>query len=226
MKTRKVLYIEDDREIGSWVQEELEQRGYAVTWLLTGDGAEREVPGHDVVILDIMLPGLDGFTVGQRLKKAAPSVPIMLLSARTAVEDKLQGLQFADDYVTKPFHPDELAARVEVLLRRSGAAMPERLKLGQHILVDLADQTVLDERSGEEVVLTGKQFQILMYFLRHPNRILTKEQIYEAVWGEPYLDGDKALMVHIRHLREKLEQDPGAPEIIETIRGIGYRIRR
>lgn len=222
---KRLLYIEDDREIGNWVKEELEQRGYAVTWLRSGEGAEREMQGCDLAILDIMLPGLDGFTIGQRLKKAAPTAPILLLSARTAVDDKLQGLQFADDYVTKPFHIDELAARIEVLLRRSGAAMPERIRLGRHLSVDMSGNTVRDERTGEDVVLTGKQHQILMYFLRHPNRILTKEQIYEAVWGAPYLEGDKTLMVHIRHLREKLELDPGAPEIVETIRGIGYRIK-
>ncbi|XID92695.1 response regulator transcription factor [Paenibacillaceae bacterium WGS1546] len=224
-RTRSILYIEDNQEIGQWVKEELEQRGYAVQWLMSGEGAEREVHRHDAVILDIMLPGLDGFTVGQRLKKAAPSVPILLLSARSAVDDKLQGLQFADDYVTKPFHPDELAARVEVHLRRSGARLPECLKLGQHIAVYMNANTVLDERTGEEVVLTGKQHQILMYFLSRPNQILPKEQIFEAIWGEPYMEGDKTLMVHIRHLRQKLERNPDAPEIIETIRGIGYRVR-
>ncbi|MFC4597693.1 response regulator transcription factor [Cohnella hongkongensis] len=223
--TRSILYIEDNQEIGQWVKEELEQRGYAVQWLTSGEGAEREIVGKDAIILDIMLPGLDGFTVGQRLKKAAPSVPILLLSARSAVDDKLEGLQFADDYVTKPFHLDELAARVEVLLRRSGAGFPERLKLGQHIAVNLTENTVLNESTGEEIVLTGKQHQILMYFLSHPNRILPKEQIYEAIWGEPYMEGDKTLMVHIRHLRKKLERNPDAPEIVETVRGIGYRVR-
>ncbi|MEK0316126.1 response regulator transcription factor [Cohnella sp. 56] len=225
MPTRRVLYIEDNPEIGRWVKADLERRGYAVQWLMSGEDADREVARHDVVILDIMLPGLDGFTVGQRLKKAAPAVPILLLSARGAVEDKLLGLQFADDYVTKPFHPDELAARVEVLLRRSGAGPSEPIKLGQRFAVDLAGHTVLDEVTGEEVELTAKQYQILACFLRNPNRILTKDQIFEAVWGEPYIEGDKTLMVHIRHLRMKLECDPSDPEIIETVRGIGYRVR-
>ncbi|MFD0716864.1 response regulator transcription factor [Paenibacillus sp. GCM10027626] len=225
MKAKRILFIEDNQEIGRWVQEELEKRGYAVHWLLSGENAENEIQGSHVVILDIMLPGLDGFTVGQRLKKAAPSVPILLLSARAAVDDKLQGLQFADDYVTKPFHLDELAARIEVLLRRSGAGLPEHIKLGQHILVDLSGRTVINERTGEEVNLTGKEYQILECFLRHPNQILTQEQIWTAVWGEPFINGDKALSVHIRHLREKLEQDPNAPEIIQTVRGIGYRVK-
>ncbi|CAM3482402.1 response regulator transcription factor [Marinicrinis lubricantis] len=225
MKAKRILYIEDNLEIGRWVQEELEKRGYAFRWQLSGENVEDEIQGSDVVILDIMLPGLDGFTIGQRLKKAAPSLPILLLSARAAVDDKLQGLQFADDYVTKPFHLDELAARIEVLLRRNGAGLPDHIKLGQHILVDLSGRTVTNERTGEEVNLTGKQYQILECFLRHPNQILTQEQIWAAVWGESYIHGDKALSVHIRHLRKKLEQDPDEPEIIQTVRGIGYRVK-
>ncbi len=222
---RKILYIEDDIEIGSWVKDDLEQRGFNVVWLQSGEGAEGEIKDRDVVVLDVMLPGLDGFTVGQRLKKEAPSVPIMMLSARTAVDDKLQGLQFADDYLTKPFHPDELAARIEVLLRRSGQSLVNEIQL-KHITVNLAENRINDSRTGEEILLTGKQYQIFMYFLKHPNQILTKEQIYEAVWEEAYIEGDKTLMVHIRYLREKIEVDPSTPKIIETIRGIGYRVKQ
>ncbi|UQZ36969.1 DNA-binding response regulator [Paenibacillus sp. PK3_47] len=222
---RNVLYIEDNEKIGNWVKEELEQRGFSVQWLLSGEGAEKEVNQYEIVILDIMLPGLDGFTVGRRLKKVAPAVPILLLSARTSLDDKVDGLQFADDYVTKPFHTDELVARLEVLIRRSGGSSSERISLGTHIEVDPEAQMVYDKRSGEEIILTGKQHQILLYFLRHPNKVLPKEQIYEAVWEEPYLTGDKTLMVHIRRLRQKLERNPDAPEIIETLKGIGYRVK-
>ena len=222
---RRILYIEDDLEIGSWVKEDLTQRGYSVCWLQSGEGAEKAVTESDLVILDVMLPGLDGFTIGQRLKREASHIPILMLSARTAVEDKLHGLQFADDYLTKPFHPDELAARIEVLLRRSGLSLSNEVNLG-HIRVLLSENRIIDSRSGEEIMLTGKQYQIFMYFLRHPNQILTKEQIYEAVWGEPYLEGDKTLMVHIRYLREKIEINPSSPDIIETIRGIGYRVKQ
>ncbi|WP_246333729.1 response regulator transcription factor [Thermoactinomyces mirandus] len=205
------------------VKEDLEQRGYLVHWLPSGEGALAAVHDSDLVILDVMLPGLDGFTVGQRLKKEMPDVPILLLSARTAVDDKVMGLQFADDYVTKPFHPDELAARIQVLLRRKNTESGE-LQIG-HLTVRMNEKRVLN-RSGKEIILTGKQHQIFMYLLKHPNQILTKEQIYEAVWGEPYIEGDKTLMVHIRHLREKIEEDPGNPKIIETIRGIGYRVKQ
>ncbi|WP_145036563.1 response regulator transcription factor [Paenibacillus sp. Y412MC10] len=222
---RNVLYIEDNEKIGSWVKEELEQRGYSVQWLLTGEGAEKEVNQQDIVILDIMLPGLDGFTVGRRLKKTAPAVPILLLTARTSIDDKVDGLQFADDYLTKPFHTDELVARIEVLIRRSGGSTSDRISLGNQIEVDPEGQMIFDKHTGEEIILTGKQHQILMYFIRHPNQVLTKEQIYEAIWEEAYITGDKTLMVHIHRLRQKLERHPDSPEIIETLKGIGYRVK-
>lgn len=219
-----ILYIEDDREIGSWTSRHLQECGYAVKWLQSGDKALEEAPGCGLVILDVMLPGLDGFTVGQRLKKAEPGILILMLSARTAIDDKLAGLQFADDYLTKPFHPDELVARIEVLLRRSGAHPVEPVAI-KHLLVYEKEKRIENTETGEEILLTGKQFQIFSYLLRHLGQIMTKEQIYEAVWGEPYFDGDKTLMVHIRYLRERIERDPAAPEVIETLRGIGYRVR-
>jgi DNA-binding response OmpR family regulator len=222
---KQVLYIEDDKEIGAWVKEDLERRGYSVDWLITGDTAVSRVGAADIVVLDVMLPGLDGFTIGQRLKKEAPQVPILMLSARTAVDDKLQGLRFADDYLTKPFHPDELAARLDVLLRRYGQPIELELAIG-HLVIKPQLQAVYDGRTGNEIPLTPKQLQILFYFLDNLNRIVTKEQIYEAVWGDPYIDGDKTIMVHIRYLREKIELDPSNPLIIETIRGIGYRVKR
>lgn len=222
---KHLLYIEDDLEIGKWVKEDLEARGYIVNWLTSGDKALDYIKEVHLAILDVMLPGLDGFTIGQRLKKERPEIPIMMLSARTAVDDKLQGLQFADDYLTKPFHPEELAARIEVLLRRTGHSLAKEIHIG-HIKVFLNENRIIDERTGDELILTGKQYQIFMYFLKHPNQILTKEQIYEAVWGESYMEGDKTLMVHIRYLREKIENNPSTPTIIETIRGIGYRVRQ
>ncbi|MFD3262147.1 response regulator transcription factor [Paenibacillus lentus] len=219
-----LLYIEDDTEIGEWVYANLQDRGYRVTWLTSGERALEQADECRLVILDVMLPGLDGFTIGQRLKKQHPDLPVLMLSARTSIDDKLQGLQFADDYLTKPFHPDELVARIEVLLRRSGNISPEPLRL-RHLLVHERENLIINQDSGEEIMLTGKQFHIFNYLLRHLGQIMTKEQIYEAVWGEPYLEGDKTLMVHIRHLREKIERDPASPEIIETIRGIGYRVK-
>ncbi len=223
MKTN-VLYIEDDQDIGAWTHQYLEERNYAVVWLRSGDGAVEAARTCQLVILDVMLPGLDGFTMGKRLKKEYPELPILMLSARTSIDDKLQGLDFADDYVTKPFHPDELIARMEILLRRSGTVPEESLQLG-HLSVFSPDNRIVNRDTGEEITLTGKQYHIFAYLLRHLGQIMTKEQMYEAVWGDPYIDGDKTLMVHIRHLREKLEIDPAAPRIIETIRGVGYRVK-
>lgn len=220
----KLLYIEDEQEIGEWVSAFLKEKGYEVDWLKHGDQAIQTAEDCQLAILDVMLPGLDGFTVGQRLKKAYPELPILMLSARTSIDDKLQGLEFADDYLTKPFHPEELAARIEVLLRRSCTAAQEVLSI-KHLSVYEQENRIVNHETEEEIMLTGKQFQIFKYLLQHQGRVMTKEQIYESVWGETYLDGDKTLMVHIRYLREKIERDPASPEIIETVRGLGYRVK-
>ncbi|MFS1516348.1 response regulator transcription factor [Bacillus sp. SCS-151] len=222
---KKILYIEDDLEIGTWVSACLTECGYDITWVKSGDEAINYAEQIDLVISDVMLPGLDGFTVGQRLKMKFPETPVMMLSARTAVEDKLQGLSFADDYVTKPFHIDELHARVEVLLRRFGKSSQQMIKL-HHLDVFINESRIINTCNNDEIILTGKQHKIFFYLLDNLNQILTKEQIFEAVWGEQYIEGDKTLMVHIRYIREKIEQNPSEPVVIETIRGIGYRIKQ
>ncbi|MFS0861146.1 response regulator transcription factor [Fredinandcohnia sp. 179-A 10B2 NHS] len=220
----RILYIEDEKEIGSWVSKNLTDRGYDVTWLQSGHDFEKHLPTSDIAILDVMLPGLDGFSLGKRIKKEVNDLPILMLSARSAVEDKIDGLSFADDYLTKPFHPDELAARVEVLLRRY-QKNEDTLDL-QHLTIFTKDMRIVNNETDEEIQLTGKQYHIFQYFIRNLNQILTKEQLYEGVWGEQYIEGDKTLMVHIRYLREKIEKEPASPTIIETIRGIGYRVKR
>lgn len=219
-----ILYIEDQDEIGSWVTKDLKDRGFEVTWLKSGEKVEEYVSTVDIVILDVMLPGLDGFSIGKRIKKEYDHLPILMLSARTALEDKIEGLSFADDYLTKPFHPDELSARLEVLLRRfqKGADI---LEIG-HLKIHTKDLRIINQKDNEEIQLTGKQYFLFQYFIRHLNQILTKEQLFEGVWGEPYIEGDKTLMVHIRYLREKIEENPSNPTIIETIRGIGYRVKQ
>ncbi|MBE4907597.1 response regulator transcription factor [Bacillus luteolus] len=222
---KSILYIEDEIDIGTWVKEELESSGYEVTWLTSGDTAMEHLENTDLIILDVMLPGLDGFSLGQRFKREYPETPILMLSARIAVEDKVQGLTFADDYVTKPFHPKEIIARVEVLLRRYNKYQ-EKTVLLRHLEVNVEENCILDTRTNEEIILTGKQYQIFFYLLKHLNQILTKEQIYEGIWNESFIEGDKSLMVHIRHLREKIEIDPSNPTILETIRGIGYRVKK
>lgn len=224
MMNSTVLLIEDDQEIGSWINEFLIDQGYKVIWLKSGKNVMEYIEQTDVVILDIMLPGLDGFTIGQRLKQKYSEIPIMMLTARTSIEDKLQGLSFADDYLTKPFHPDELHARIQILLRRSGAVSSD-VSITGHLHIDRKANRIVNSVTNNEIVLTGKQFHIFMFLLEHANQILTKRQIYEAIWRDSYLEGDRTLMVHIRHLREKIELDPSRPQIIETIRGIGYRLK-
>ncbi|WP_068985023.1 MULTISPECIES: response regulator transcription factor [Lysinibacillus] len=219
----RILYIEDEKEIGQWVTKDLTERGYEVTWLESGEEVDQHIASKDIAILDVMLPGLDGFSIGKRIKRENKEIPILMLSARTAVEDKIEGLNFADDYLTKPFHPDELVARVEVLLRRY-QKNDDVLDL-QHLKIFTKEMRIMNTQTDEEVQLTGKQFYLFQYFVRHLNQILTKEQLYEGVWGESYIEGDKTLMVHIRYLREKIEIDPAKPTIIETIRGIGYRVK-
>src|SRR5690625_2670030 len=198
-----ILYIEDENEIGKWVTDDLLERGYTVTWLTSGEEAEKYISTADIVVLDIMLPGLDGFSIEKRIKNERTDLPILMLSARTAVEDKIEGLSFADDYLTKPFHPDELVARIEVLLRRF-QKNDDILEI-RHLKIYTKDMRVVDKNRGQEIQLTGKQYHLFQYFIRYLNQILTKEQLYEGVWGEPYIEGDKTLMVHIRYLREKIE---------------------
>lgn len=219
-----ILYIEDEREIGSLVSKQLADRGYEVTWLQSGEGAESYADRIDLVILDVMLPGLDGFSIGRRLKKSSDSLPILMLSARTAIDDKIEGLSFADDYITKPFHLDELIARIEVLLRRF--QKQEQSLIIQHLVINTKDLSIMNTLTNAEIQLSGKQFFLFQCFIRHLNQILSKNQLYEQVWGETYIEGDKTLMVHIRYLREKIELDPSNPTIIETIRGIGYRVKQ
>ncbi|WP_191557080.1 response regulator transcription factor [Metabacillus idriensis] len=218
-----ILYIEDDLEIGNWVKDELLQKGYSVEWLTSGLSLQEDKRA-DLLILDVMLPGLDGFSLGRRFKKKNPDTPILMLSARTSIDDKLEGLEFADDYLTKPFHPEELVKRVEVQLRRYQKHTSGKMML-KHLEIDQANRSIVNADTGDEIILTGKQYHIFTCFLQHLNQILTKEQLFEHVWGEPFLDGDKTLMVHIRYLREKIEKNPSEPEIIETVRGVGYRVR-
>ncbi|MCI0764034.1 response regulator transcription factor [Bacillus sp. TL12] len=219
-----ILYVEDDHEIGEWVKRELQKQGYEVTWFTSEEGTNEVCEIADVIVLDVMLPGLDGFTLGQRFKREYPDTPIIMLTARTTLEDKIYGLTFADDYITKPFHPKELMARIEVLLRRYNKDGAE-VQHVKHLKVSMKEYRIVDTDTDEEIVLSGKQHQIFFYLMKNMNRTLTKEQIFEAVWNESYIEGDKSLMVHIRHLREKIERNPSSPQIIETIRGIGYRCK-
>lgn len=221
----QILYIEDDPEVGALVKRSLVDTGYNVVWLKSVDGLWEQISEADLVILDVMLPGLDGFTIGQRIKQQDESVPILYLTARSTIEDKITGLENADDYLTKPFHPKELLLRIDNLLKRFDKTSNELFYIS-HLKVDLAANTVINRETNEEILLTKIQFNILTYLLKNINRIVTKEQIYGYVWENTFMEGDKTVIVHIKYLRDKIEKDAKNPRIVETIRGLGYRIKQ
>lgn len=224
----KILVVDDERSIVELVSFNLRKEGFQV--LAAADGLEavrlarEEKP--DLIILDVMLPGLDGFEVCRILRKEMP-VPILMLTARKEEVDRVVGLELgADDYVTKPFSPRELVARVRAILRRS-ARRPEleeeKILSAGELAVDLARRKVT---VGNRMVdLTYTQFELLKHLMSNPGRVFSREALVERVWGYSYYGDVRTVDVHIRHLREKIEREPGSPQFIETVRGVGYRFR-
>lgn len=184
----RILYVEDDEELGKLVERNLCNSGYEVIWLKSGSGIDDFLEKADIVVLDIMLPGLDGFTISQRIKEKKIDIPILFLTARTAIEDKLKGLESADDYLTKPFHPKELLLRIENLLKRFDKKNINVYYV-KHLKVDLEANEIINVETEQEIILTEKQFNIFKYFIKNSNQILTKEQIYSSVWNETYIEG-------------------------------------
>ena len=215
-----LLLVEDDDAIGRLVKQYLEQQdGWRVVWLRSGEEALAEVRRHPVrlVILDIGLPGMDGFEVCRRLR-AGSKVPILMLTARDEEPDRVAGLELgADDYLTKPFSPRELAARIKAVLRRSEhRSDDEVLSAGEVVLRrDSREVTV----AGTAVELTSKEFDLLACFLEHPGIVLSRERLLDLVWGMTYPGGTRTVDVHVAQLRRKL----GRPELIRTLRGSGYK---
>ena len=216
-----LLLVEDDDSIGRLVKSYLEQQdGWRVLWLRNGEEAIAEVRRHPVriVVLDIGLPGVDGFEVCRTLR-AHSKVPIVMLTARDEEPDRVAGLELgADDYVSKPFSPRELAARIKAILRRS----EQRDKT--EILTSGSIELRRDERdvtvSGSSVELTSKEFDLLACFLEHPGIVLSRERLLDLVWGMTYPGGTRTVDVHVAQLRRKL----GSPESIRTVRGSGYKL--
>jgi len=222
--TDTILVIEDEERIADFLRRGLIFEGYKV--LLASDGpaglsAARDQP-PDLVILDWMLPGLDGLEVCRRLR-AASSTPILMLTAKDAVPDRVAGLDAgADDYLVKPFAFDELLARVRALLRRSKPSeAPEALRF-----VDLTlDPAAREARRGERRLdLTAKEFDLLEMLMRHPRQVLTREMIYDRIWGYDFGGESNIIEVYIRYLRQKTEAD-GEPRLIQTVRSVGYVLR-
>ncbi|HZU05949.1 MAG TPA: response regulator transcription factor [Chloroflexota bacterium] len=220
----RVLIVEDERKLAGMLKRGLEEHGYAVD--VAYDGEEglslAEVEPYDLIVLDVMLPKLDGFTVCRRLRAAGRNMPVLMLTARDAVDDRVAGLDSgADDYLVKPFAFRELLARVRALLRRESFSRDPVLRVA-----DLEVNTVTREvrRGGKPVELTSKEYAVLEYFVRHPNQVLTRTQIAEHVWNYNFVAMSNVVDVYIRYLRRKLADDR-EPRLLRTVRGAGYQLK-
>ncbi|MGC8793192.1 MAG: response regulator transcription factor [Bryobacteraceae bacterium] len=221
---RRILLIEDERKIADFIRRGLTLEGYQVQVAYDGesglDAAVEQKP--DLIILDIMLPAIDGIDVCRALRDAGFDMPILMLTARDAVRDRVAGLDAgADDYLVKHFAFDELLARIRALLRRRAAAEEEVLQFAD---LTLRPATREVTRGGRPIDLTAREFDILETFMRHPRQVLTREQLYERIWGYDFSGESNIIEVYIRYLRAKLEAN-GEPRLIHTVRGVGYVLR-
>jgi DNA-binding response OmpR family regulator len=225
MPTR-ILFVEDDESIRETTRVALEDEDYIVDEATTGEDALRAFERHpaDCVLLDIMLPGVSGFEVCRTLRQRS-TVPIIMVTARSDTFDVVAGLEAgADDYVTKPFQPKELAARIRALLRRArGMESPSTaIRMGADLVV-LPDEGVV-RRRGEEIHLTRTEFRLLCEMATAPGRIFTREMLLDRIWGYGYFGDGKIVDVHVYRLRAKIEDDPANPRHLLTIRGLGYKV--
>ncbi len=221
---RSVLIIEDDPRVRRIVQMTLQREGLDVVEADSGEsGLERLVErDFDVVLLDLMLPGKDGFEVCREIRRTS-NVPIIMVTARGDSHDVVAGLEAgADDYVSKPFVAKELSARIRALARRTRAPEPRvRISLGN---LEIAPQDGTVTRDGGLVNLTRTEFRLLCELAMEPGRVLSREELLERVWGYDYFGDSRLVDVHVRRLRKKIEEDPGNPTVVITVRGMGYRV--
>jgi len=221
----KILVVDDERAVRESLRRALELEGYEIE--LADDGiaalaALEDGEDPDAMILDVLMPGLDGLEVARRLRRGGSRLPILMLTARAEVGDRVAGLDAgADDYVTKPFALEELLARVRALLRRSHEDGGERLGFAD---LDLDPGTREVTRGGEPIELTRTEFSLLELFMRNPRQVLTRSVIFERVWGYDFGFGSNSLDVYIGYLRRKTEAG-GKPRLIQTVRGVGYALR-
>lgn len=220
----KVLVIDDDQMITSALARVLTYEGYGVSGAPNGEAGlaslAREAP--DLVILDVSMPGMSGIDVCRRIKSRFPSIPILFLSARDEVTDRVKGLKCGgDDYLVKPFAFEELVARIEALLRRKVEDQPVVLRFAD-LSLDTATRSA--QRNGRAISLSATEYQMLRCFMTHSNRVLSKEILLERVWGYGYFANLNIVEVYVRYLRNKLERE-GEPRLIHTMRGAGYILR-
>ncbi|HEU4758389.1 MAG TPA: response regulator transcription factor [Dehalococcoidia bacterium] len=219
----RILLVEDERPIADFIARGLSENGYSVDVAHDGDEALDwpDAASFDVIILDVMLPLRDGIQVCRRLRDRGLRTPILMLTARDAIEDRVRGLDSgADDYLVKPFAFAELLARIRALSRREPALLDTVLNVGDLVL-DGATRTV--SRAGIPIEPTAKEFSLLEYLMRHPNQVLTRTMIAEHVWNYDFDNATNVIDVHIKNLRRKID-DPFPIKLIQTVRGAGYRI--
>jgi DNA-binding response OmpR family regulator len=217
----RILLVEDDPGVRRFVVKGLREQAYAVDTAGTGEEAlyQADINEYDLIILDVMIPGPDGFEVCRRLRKTGRRMPILMLTARDAVEDRVSGLdRGADDYLTKPFEFRELLARLRALLRRSTELHPPRLSVGDLVL-DTAAQSA--SRGGHAISLTHKEYALLEYLVRNAGRVVSRADIAEHVWDESFDPFSNLIEVYINRLRRKIDPD-GAASLLQTRRGAGY----
>lgn len=225
----KILVVDDDKEIVELLSIYILNEGYEVVKAYDGKEAVTKILTNsdiDLMILDIMMPIMDGMQVVKELRKES-QIPIIMLTAKTTDMDKIQGLVAgADDYVTKPFNPLEVMARVKSLLRRTKAQVtssePDVLDIGPLIIKKDSHEVTTDE--GIEIQLTALEFGILHLLASHPNRVFSADEIFERVWQQESLISAKTVMVHVSHLRDKIEEATGGEKVIQTVWGVGYKI--
>ena len=220
----RLLVVEDEKKLNDLITKKLEKEYYGVDSCFDGEEAIRYVEGteYDAIILDIMLPKFDGFEVIKRIRAKKNKVPILLLTARDNIDDKVKGLDYgADDYLVKPFIFKELMARIRVLLRRNSGNADNVITVA-NLKVDLDAKTVF--RDGVLIKLSGREYSILEYLIRNKGKILPRERIEDHIWNYEYEGGTNVIDVYIRYLRKKID-DSYTPKLIHTIRGLGYVLR-
>jgi two-component system, OmpR family, response regulator len=219
-----ILAIEDDQTTAREIVSELGRRGFEVTWVSDGrEGLVRAVSGEfDAVTLDRMLPGVDGLTIVSVMRNAGIDIPVLMISALTDVDERVRGLRAGgDDYLTKPFASEEMAARLEVLLRRTRAQPRQTVLSVQDLEMDLVTRQV--RRGAREIALLPTEFKLLEFMLRNSGQVLTRTMIFEAIWGYHFDPGTNLIDVHLGRLRRKIDK-PGQRQLIQTVRGSGYAL--
>ncbi len=224
-----ILVADDEKDIRDLIKISLEENGYTVLTAQNGKEAWDILSAQEVhlAILDVMMPVMDGFNLLRKIREHS-TLPVIFLTARTDEMDKVLGLGLgADDYLAKPFSIAELVARVGAQLRRNNEYLSPREKSGASITygnLSIDKEKCCAFKNGEPIEIGAKEYKLLLHFIEHPERVFTKRQLYQAVWGEEYYFDDNTVMVHISRIRNRIEDDPQKPEYLKTIRGIGYKL--